>query len=140
MRNLYQKSGALLKRFSVKVHDAVFRDDIMHQMARRRDPGSRSQGRDDFALAFVGLGGNCDDAFAVSGAVCPVNEVQLPADAGIHRGTDGVGGNLPRQINLKGGVDCHDIIVLRNDERIVRVADIFHQHQRIVIDEIIEFA
>ena len=139
MRNADQQSGAFLKSLSVQIDDSVLRHHIVHQMTRRCHAGTLFQKRGDFALAFSGLRSDRDNRFAALGTGSSVNEVKLSADSGIHIRPDRIRADLPGQINLQSGIDCHDVVVLRNDERIICIPDILHENQRVVVDEIIKF-
>ena len=49
------------------------------------------------------------------------NEIHLPANARIDPMTDGIRADLSRQIDLQGGIDGNDTLILSNQRRVVGV-------------------
>ena len=50
--------------------------------------------------------------------------------------TDGIRADLSRQIDLQGGVDDNDTLILSNQRRVVGVIAGMKLHERVVVDEI----
>jgi hypothetical protein len=66
----------------------------------------------------------------------PPHEVHLPADPAVEIRAQRVRAHLPREIDLQRRVDRHHLVVLRDDERIVRVFGGVELAHRVVIDEL----
>ena len=68
----------------------------------------------------------------------PANKVHLPTHARVLPTADGVRAHLTGQVDLDGAVDGDNLGILPNHRRVVDVANVAHQHQRVLIDKVIQ--
>src|SRR5690554_3542853 len=80
-----------------------------------------------------------NDWFSSTAERCTTQKVDLPANAGIKYGSDGVGTNLPGNVNLQSRVNSRNLWVLSNYAHPVGIFHILHGYSRIVVHKIVKF-
>ena len=137
MSNRNQQLGTFLHGFSIEVHRPVFGHDPLHMGAGSHHARTGSQYRRNLADALVGHRRHRDDRLATLAQRSPADEIHLTAHSGIELGTQRVGANLTGKVDLQSRVNrCH-LGVLGNNELVVGITHIHHQHARVIIQEII---
>ena len=110
--------GALAQGLAGKARDAVLGRDILDHRARRGDRAAAGDGGKDVALALAVLRKarrvDADEALAALGAVRPLEEVHLAADAGELARAGALGIFLPHEVELHAAVDADDAAELRD--------------------------
>ena len=133
-----EQTGALGERLPEEVDGAVFGDNPVDDGTRGDDARAFGQCRHDLAHALAGDGGHGHDGDAAFAGGSAEHEVELPAGAAEHLGADGIGADLPGEVDLDGGVEGHHLGISGDDGRIVGVGHVIDVYGGVVIDKVVE--
>ncbi len=78
------------------------------------------------------------DRFAPFGIAGASQKIHSPSHTAVDLVTHGIGTHLAGEIDLQSGIDGDHLVVLRNDQIVVRVFYREKGHHGIVVDEIVE--
>ena len=123
---------------SVKVSDAEFGDHVMNVSTGGDDTGTLFEEGNNFGNSFCCAGREGNDRFSAFAESGTADEIHLTTDTAVDIAPDGIGTDLPGEVNFDGAVDGGDFIVSANDGSVVDVSDIKHGNHGVVVNEIIE--
>ncbi|OQC27432.1 MAG: hypothetical protein BWX71_01373 [Deltaproteobacteria bacterium ADurb.Bin072] len=133
-----ERHGPLPDVLPVEITDAVFRDHVVDVSPVVGHPGARGQERHDAGHAVaLRRGRQHEDGPAGRRGGYGPHEVGVPPDAAVEFLSDGLGGCLSGQVDLKGGVDGHHVRLPRDDGGIVGVVHGHEGEGRVVVDVVV---
>ena len=139
MRDADERFCALLVGLATQIRDAVFGHDELGLVAWGGHDAAWRKEEADLRDASARCGRvDHDDRFAALAHGGAPYEINLSACARCLFVTKRFSSNLPEQIDLNAGIDGDEVLVLRNDRRIVHVFDGVELHEGIVIGPIVE--
>ena len=116
----YQFPRSLLGGFAAKLGDTVFGDNIVDVVFAGADVRARCQGGHDARDGVILCGGwQNDERLATARTIGGAHKISLTASARIGRASQTFRAALADKINLHGGVDRHQIVVLAGQIGIV---------------------
>src|SRR5699024_11001628 len=134
----YQQTGAFLEALAVEVYRSVFGHYPVYVRTGGHHARPFGQNGNNLADALVRDRRHGHDGLAALGTGSTVDEVHLPADAGVEPGAERIGAYLSGQVDLERRIDGGYLGVLGYDERVVGIAYVLHQYAGIVVDEVVD--
>ena len=133
--------GAVGDGFALEVGQTVFGNHVHDVRARGGDDVAWGKLEDNAALALAFLlvgGGQAKERLAPLGRVGPAHELELAAGAGEMPVAIGFGSCLALEVDLGGGVDRDDVVVLHDHVRHVGVVHRQAEHVVVAVEGVVE--